>query len=522
MTDVGAPPTAAWQRTLLCILGVALGLRVCALLVFPGMHHPDEVFQVLEQAHRLAFGYGITPWEFQDGIRSMVIPIVLSKIWSVAEPVVGGPQGYVHLARFLVAVLSLTTFAAVYRMGLRTSTTHALIAGVVAATWFEIVYFSFRYATEAIAFNFLIIALCLASVPARDLTSRRLMMIGFCAALAFVLRMHFGVGLVILAFWVGGPQVRARWLPMIVGALPPLLVFGAVDWATWGVPFGSFIETIKVNLIAEKASDFGTKPAAFILGQVYSRWSAALPILIALIVFRARESKLWLAVALAILISHSLIPHKEYRFFVPALGCLVIMAAMASADLVERGRALGLTLGLKQARILTPLALTLWVAVSATLAFGQGYIREWYRSGELMKIEWWLAKQPDLCGVLIYDYHWTQTGGYTYLHRNVPLYSLGMDGEKARRLTAAYNYVMLNRTSIPDFGSDFTTATCIGKGKADDACVIKRAGTCSATPEVKPLSEHLRAGDPAYEGPLTEPRLRQRVRPQREAGFWTP
>jgi len=518
MTDVGAPAATSWQRTLACILGVAMILRVCALLVFPGLHHPDEVFQILEQAHRLAFGYGITPWEFQDGIRSMVIPIALSKIWAVTEPIVGGPQGFIILARLLVAALSLTTVVAIYRMGLRTSPTHGLLAGVVAATWFEIVYFSFRYATEAIAFNFLVIALCLASVPTRDLTARRLMLIGFCAALACMLRIHLGAGVAVLVFSVCGRQIRQRWLPLIVGALPPLLLFGAVDWATWGVPFGSFIETIKVNLIAEKASDFGTKPVGFILGQVYSRWSAALPFLIGLIAWRARDSKLWLAVALAILVSHSLIPHKEYRFFFPALGCLVLIAAMATADLVQRGRALGL----KHARLLAPLAVTLWVAVSATLAFGQGYIREWYRSGELMKIEWWLAEQPDLCGVLMYDYHWTQTGGYTYLHRNVPLYELGLDAEKARRDTAGYNYVMLNRSSIPDFSADFSTAYCVGNGKIDDACVIRRAGACTAVPDVKPMAEHLRAGDPAYEKSLAEPRLRHRARPQREAGFWTP
>ncbi len=30
---------------------------------------PDEIFQTLEQGHRLAFGYGIIPWEFREGVR---------------------------------------------------------------------------------------------------------------------------------------------------------------------------------------------------------------------------------------------------------------------------------------------------------------------------------------------------------------------------------------------------------------------------------------------------------------------
>ena len=54
------------------VIAVALVLRIAAIFVFPGIHHADENFQVLEQAHRLAFGYGIVPWEFRLGVRSPV------------------------------------------------------------------------------------------------------------------------------------------------------------------------------------------------------------------------------------------------------------------------------------------------------------------------------------------------------------------------------------------------------------------------------------------------------------------
>jgi hypothetical protein len=65
---------AVAARPLWFVLGVALLLRLGAIVAFPSLHHPDENFQLFEQAHRIAFGYGIVPWEFRDGIRSPVLP----------------------------------------------------------------------------------------------------------------------------------------------------------------------------------------------------------------------------------------------------------------------------------------------------------------------------------------------------------------------------------------------------------------------------------------------------------------
>jgi phosphatidylinositol glycan class B len=74
--------------------------------------------------------------------------------------------------------MSLLVVASAYRMGLATSRIHALVAGVVAATWFELVYFSFRPLTEAISTDFLIAALSLASLSAANPTFKRLVLAG--------------------------------------------------------------------------------------------------------------------------------------------------------------------------------------------------------------------------------------------------------------------------------------------------------------------------------------------------------
>ena len=58
----------------------AIVTRLYALLSIPGYRHPDSVFQLLEPAHRLVFGYGIVPWEYVYGMRSWFQPLIIAAI----------------------------------------------------------------------------------------------------------------------------------------------------------------------------------------------------------------------------------------------------------------------------------------------------------------------------------------------------------------------------------------------------------------------------------------------------------
>ena len=78
------------DRILLAVLALALALRLAAIVAFPSLHHPDENFQLFEQAHRIAFGYGVVPWEFREGIRSPVEPYGLAGLFWLGEKVAGG------------------------------------------------------------------------------------------------------------------------------------------------------------------------------------------------------------------------------------------------------------------------------------------------------------------------------------------------------------------------------------------------------------------------------------------------
>ena len=461
---------------LLGLLAVAFSVRVAAILVFPSIYHPDENFQAFEQAHRLAFGYGIVPWEFVAGIRSPVLPFIFAAIFRLSAPFVGGPQGYLIVARLLLAAASLVAVAAVYRMGRRTSPAHGLVGGLVAATWFEFVYFAGRPLTEAIATTVFLLALTLASVPEDKFTFRRLVAIGFTLGLCLMIRVHLAAGLFVIAVWVGRLSLRTRWWPMTLGAAIPLAVFGVADWIAWGGFFHSYVEAVRANLVQGRASHFGTEPSQWYAEQLYSQWKFALAPLAVFIFVRVRAAAMWILAALVIIAIHSAIPHKEYRFILPACACLVIVAAMGSADLLERA-----------GRLVRPLvhrglvfsAALLWVEISVALASAPQFEQKWFKARQYIMASFALTEKTDLCGLLFYDNFWFNTGGYAHLHRNVPFYSLREDETvKPEKSSSSFNAVVLTRSFVPDFVPRFHIQQCFSSPVSEDVCLLVRDGSC--------------------------------------------
>ncbi len=491
------PQTRLERWELPALLGAAFLLRVTAIFMFPGLHHPDENFQFFEPAHRLAFGYGIQTWEFQDGARALVVPYALAGIFKLASQFIEGPEGYLFTARILLAGLSLIIVASAYRMGLRTSRAHALIVGIVAATWFEIVYFSFRPLAEGLATDFLMVALTTASRPEERVTRRHLIIIGFCLSISLMLRVQLIPGIAFLAVWMCGSDIRSRWIPMAAGGLGPVILFGGADWLTWGAPFYSIKQTVFINLFQGKASAYGTNTGYYYLQIIYTQWGLALPILAAFILKRLRPSNLWICFAIIVIGSHSFVPHKEYRFIFPAVACLVVVAAMGSADLLvkatEKMRPL-------PAGLLTAAVAVCWISTSAALSFAPGFVRNWTNGIGVVRASFWVSSQPEVCGVLFYDDEFWRTGGYAHVHRNVPLYvrihARRIDPDFQKERVEPYNYVVLRRSSIADVEPGFDKAFCEGSGAPGDTCVIRRAGTCSRIPSLIPLSEQERLGEP--------------------------
>src|SRR3989442_2829366 len=65
------------------VLFIGLAIRVWLSVNDDGIYWPDEIFQSLEPAHRLVFGYGLYAWEFVDGARNWAFPAFVAALFEV-------------------------------------------------------------------------------------------------------------------------------------------------------------------------------------------------------------------------------------------------------------------------------------------------------------------------------------------------------------------------------------------------------------------------------------------------------
>ena len=81
------------------ILLLGLILRIGTCLTQTHVLFFDETIQYFEQGHRLAFGSGIVPWEFDDGIRSWLLPGLIALAMRASAWFSDSPMLYVDLVR---------------------------------------------------------------------------------------------------------------------------------------------------------------------------------------------------------------------------------------------------------------------------------------------------------------------------------------------------------------------------------------------------------------------------------------
>jgi hypothetical protein len=109
--DTAARPQRAGERLLvtaglLLIVTVAVLLRLVPILFVPSMNWGDEVFQTVEPAHRLVYGYGLMTWEFQLGMRSWLLPGTIAGLIELGRMVGNGPEYYLAAIAIVLGTLA--------------------------------------------------------------------------------------------------------------------------------------------------------------------------------------------------------------------------------------------------------------------------------------------------------------------------------------------------------------------------------------------------------------------------------
>jgi hypothetical protein len=436
----------AWLLGAILLLGAAL--RLGYAWGADGTFHPDDIHQSLEPAHGVVYGTGLRFWEFEAGARPWTVPGVFVLLLGLLKLIgVTTPEGYTLVARLFLALVTATWPWLCFRLGRALHSPRAgLAAAWLCATWYVLVLLAPRAFghTFSITLALWACARVAESPPApADAGRRRHLVTGLLLGLAFAFRYQEGLAAAGLALLLAATRRPRAAVWLVVGAAAPALGVGLLDWATWGLPFHSLFAYFHTNVGQDVASVFGRMPWHFYLVRLAVLLGPAAALLLFLPLARRPALLLAAAVAGLVLVAHSVIGHKEVRFVLVAVLLLFTAAACGVAEALAR---LELVLAPRAARPapVTALAVALvaaWAGASAARAstvtfadFGlyAGLPEEraspWSFRRDCNRALARVGRRPDLCAVAVFPFgdaagghRIGSTGGYTYLHRGVPL-----------------------------------------------------------------------------------------------------
>ena len=483
-TDIRLKPTANEQwlvgAGLAGLILLATGLRLIPIVFVPSMIWADEVFQTSEQAHRLVYGSGLVPWEFQLGMRSWLLPGFIAALMELSRVVGDGPDYYMPVVAGAFAVLAAMPAVCCFLWGRRLfGLSGGLVAGAVVAIAPELVYFGARTLSEVVAGHLLVISLYVLEPGYRVTSRRRLFAGGDLLGLVFLLRIQLAPALVVVALWTNWRAVGERGPAMLAGAVAVLAAAGILDILTLGYPLASVWRNFLYNVYYGASSTFGVESWHFYLRGELGVWGAVAALLL-LAALGARRMPLPFAAGVTILAVHSSIAHKEYRFIYPAVLLLMVLVGIGLAHIansvIQQLRIASVSEGVATLGC-TTFVLLAWALASLTVWTRPTLATLRYSAHDNLLAASFVAREPPACGVGLYGLDgddWANSGGYTYFHRPVPMY---WPKDEAALAAFAVGFDTLVYTKTPPEGLGFTPQQCFGK-----VCVARRSGDCAPLP----------------------------------------
>ena len=474
------------------MLVLALTVRLWAYATHVYIAFPDETFQYLEPAHRLAFGSGVVTWEFIDGIRSWLLPGVLAVIMRGVAWIDPDPNAFIAVLRLLCIMASLSVPYAGFRIAERYGGLGAaIVVGVLCALSPQAVYYAPVVMTDGLATDAAMLAIALV---------RRPLVAGTLFGLACALRYQYAPALAVVALWQHLRDFRSFRLVVLGGIATIVPTLGLLDFLTWGMPF----QSVWLNYLRNGPQGFsqamGQQSWSYYLEYFLVAWGALTPVLLVLLAVGARRAPVAALAVVATIGLHMLPAHKELRFVLLASVAMPIPIGLGLDALLLRSvpRWTGWP-----TRVALSLGLALLIAWG-TFSRATG-ADDWHRDESMLWATAAARSIEGVCGLAIRTIPVYRTGGYSYWHRDVPIYFeawdraraipgssivLGLDsvlngqrvpqypGSVLAEHTGAFNAIV----GAPDDGlPGFQRHVCYGAGRADDpqVCVFTRPGGCT-------------------------------------------
>jgi GPI mannosyltransferase 3 len=387
------------------LAAAALATRLYALYATNGFIHPDNLFQLLEPAHKLAFGYGITPWEYVLGIRSWVQPAIIAAVYLLgAAAGLHSAWQIILLNRALAVAFSLALLYAVYRLARETygprAAENSLMFGVFSWTLW---HWSADTSSHIPSALFSCLALSLYWRGLSSGSSRVLASAGACLGFAFMFRFDALLFAASIAAYSMSRGRTGSLRPFLSGLAAVAVLQGLSDLVMWGSFLHSPLEFLRQNLVGGMSARFGTQPFYFLLG-VFGLHATALFMLP--YAYQRRPQFAYLAANGAVfLAAYSLVGHKETRFLIPVLP---VFFCLAGRGLEAAEESLGRW------------AKTIVVAFTVLLSSGLALAIGWGDNSSGPAAMEYVGERSDASGVA-YAMEWGNSGGYAHLHRRIPM-----------------------------------------------------------------------------------------------------
>lgn len=400
---------------------IGLTIRIYVALKSEQIHHPDELFQYLEQAHRFVFGYGNITWEFRWGARSWILPGFISSILYLCKALnLDDPTIYIPAVKIFFSVLSVSLVYSAYYATRRIATTQAAtLASLFVCFWYELIYFASRPTPEVLAAYLIVAALAL--VLDRTET-RKPFLFGLLSAMAVALRLQYAIPVIILVAYVAWAWRTADLRRSALSFLLFIVAAGYIDRLTWGEMFSSYVNGYLFNVQYNISAVFGVSDSFYYLLALTIASSGLLLAagLAAAWVWR----KTWLVLVLVsgVIASHSLIPHKEYRFVFLVIPLMLILLAIVLSSSYWITLSSRISHRWRMAAILGFFGISLAGATHALPFERFVYTNSIVARSEILDAVLALSQEKDVYAVINIASNWYEAGGYYYLHKNVPIY----------------------------------------------------------------------------------------------------
>jgi hypothetical protein len=378
---------------------------------------PDEFHQSTEQAHRLVYGYGLIPWEYDEGARTWAWPALLAALLQITDLLgLDDPGEYTDVIRGGLMFASACIVPAVYLLArvFGADRVPAVAGAALAAFASPFVYFGHRAFSEAASLLPVTLGFALAvgavdrwrdHPRSRELLWAGALLLGFSVHLRLQNALFcFGL-LFVLVVW---REWRATYHALLVFGVAALAL-AITDLAIWGAPFSSAWEYAEYQVSHGAAYNWGARGIDGFASALLA--IAAVTAFLGLVVARipSRWPPLFLVTVGSLFFYYSLIGHQELRYLLPTLPFACALAGVWLSELTADFK---------------PRVRVACAAVLASLAFVSGLRTperpEYY--GDVNSLMMVAGRQADLCGLFVEPADLAWTGGYYFFHRRVPLY----------------------------------------------------------------------------------------------------